>query len=319
MTTEITTSPDEAATFLRSGELVAFPTETVYGLGADAFQPEAVEKIFEAKGRPSDNPLIVHLAHQEQVWEVAADLPGPAETLLAQFTPGPLTLILPKAAAVPAIVTAGLDTVGVRIPAHPVARSFLRASDTPVAAPSANRSGRPSPTTWSAVDEDLGGRIACILKGGRTDAGVESTVLDCTASPPTVLRPGAVSVEALRDVVGTVRLADEVDGQDEREAPRSPGTRHRHYAPTADVRLVDDPTAAEAGPNAGYIGLDAPSSPASFAQCHVAPDLDAYAHDLFAFFRACDRAGCSVIFAQRVPEEDLGRALNDRLRRAAAR
>jgi L-threonylcarbamoyladenylate synthase len=318
VTTTVTTAPDEAAAFIREGELVAFPTETVYGLGADALRTEAVDKIFVAKGRPADNPLIVHVARRAQILDVAASLPGPAETLLAHFAPGPLTLILPKAAAVPSVVTAGLDTVGVRWPAHPVAQAFLRACNTPVAAPSANRSGRPSPTTAAAVAEDLEGRIACILDGGRTDAGVESTVLDCTASPPTVLRPGAVSVEALRATIGTVRVAAPDEDPDD-PAPRSPGTRHRHYAPTAEVRLVERAEDAPAGPDAGYIGLDAPPDEEAFAHLHVASDVEAYAHDLFAFFRACDRAGCTAIYAQRVPDEELGRALNDRLRRAAAR
>jgi L-threonylcarbamoyladenylate synthase len=315
VTTTKTTSPDEAAAFLRRGELVAFPTETVYGLGADALSEEAVEKIFEAKGRPADNPLIVHVADRDQVREVAADLPGPAEMLLDHFAPGPLTLILPKAAAVPSVVTAGLNTVGVRLPAHPVAQAFLRACDTPVAAPSANRSGRPSPTTWQAVAEDLDGRIACILKGGATDAGVESTVLDCTSSPPTVLRPGAVPVEELEAIIGAVR----VDEDESADAPRSPGTKHRHYAPAAQVRLVDDPAEGVPTSSAGYIGLDAPNSPDAFRSVHVAADVEAYAHRLFAFFRECDRAGCDTIYAQTVPDEGLGRALNDRLARAAAR
>jgi L-threonylcarbamoyladenylate synthase len=318
VTTTKTNSPEEAAAVLRAGELVAFPTETVYGLGADALRAEAVEKIFEAKGRPADNPLIVHLADRVQLPSVAADVPGLAEALLDHFAPGPLTLILPKADAVPSVVTAGLDTVGVRLPAHPVAQAFLRACETPVAAPSANRSGRPSPTTWRAVEEDLDGRIACILKGGRTDAGVESTVLDCTASPPVVLRPGAISLEALRRLIGPVRVA-EADEDDPDEQPRSPGTRHRHYAPTAQVHLVDDPAEAAADPDAGYIGLDAPTDGDRFCRLHLAPDVEAYAHDLFAFFRTCDRAGCTAIYAQRVPNNDLGRALNDRLERAAAR
>lgn len=319
VTTATTTSPEEAAAYIRSGELVAFPTETVYGLGADALSADAVQKIFKAKGRPADNPLIVHVAERDQIRDVAADVPAFAEALLDQFAPGPLTLILPRHPDVPSVVTAGLDTVGVRLPAHPVAQAFLQACDTPIAAPSANRSGRPSPTTWTAVEEDLGGRIACILKGGQTEAGVESTVLDCTVSPPVVLRPGAVSVEALRAVVGPVRVSGEEAGDAADEAPRSPGTRHRHYAPTAAVQLVDDPGEAPAGPEAGYIGLDAPLDADAFARSHVVSDVETYAHDLFAFFRECDRAGCSVIYAQTVPEEELGRALNDRLRRAAAR
>lgn len=317
MNTIRTASAEDAAQFIRDGKIVAFPTETVYGLGADAFQPAAVEQIFEAKGRPADNPLIVHLAERRHLRQVVSAVPPMAEALLDAFTPGPLTLILPKHPDVPAVVTAGLDTVGVRIPSHETAQAFLRACDTPVAAPSANRSGRPSPTTWQAVEEDLSGRIHCILKGERTEAGLESTVLDCTQEPPTVLRPGSVSVEHIRTVIGRVESDDAppLDG----EPVRSPGTRHRHYAPSAHVRLIDDPSEAETSSAAGYIGLDAPEAPDRFTRIRVVPDLDTYAHDLFEFFRACDRDGCSVIYAQRVPREGLGRALQDRLDRAAAR
>lgn len=316
METVLTTSPERAAAYVRRGQLAAFPTETVYGLGADALRADAVGRIFEAKGRPSDNPLIVHLRRRAQVHEVAGAVPAVAEHLLERFAPGPLTLILPKGGAVPSVVTAGLSTVGVRLPAHPIALPFLAACDTPVAAPSANRSGRPSPTTWTAVQEDLGGRIACILKGGRTDAGVESTVVDCTTTPPAVLRPGAIAVEALREAVGDVVVAAETS---EGEAARSPGTTHRHYAPSARVRLVSTPADATPGEDAGYIGLDAPSNPDQFRLVYKAEDAEQYAHEVFHFFRRCDAAGCAVIVAQTVADEGLGRALNDRLRRAAAR
>ena len=315
MDTIRTDSPTDAASILRRGRLVAFPTETVYGLGADAFQPGAVEAIFEAKGRPADNPLIVHLAARAQVPQVVTDVSATAARLLDRFTPGPLTLILPKHPDVPEVVTAGLDTVGVRLPRHDTAQAFLQACDTPVAAPSANRSGRPSPTTWEAVAEDLDGRIACILQGGRTEAGVESTVLDCTTNPPVVLRPGAVSVEALEAVIGTV-VVGEAEADD---GPKSPGTRHRHYAPVARVHLVHDPKEAVPSTDAGYIGVAAPEDDGAFRQCHVVPDVETYAQDLFHFFRECDHADCAVIYAQTVPDDGLGRALNDRLRRAAAR
>lgn len=316
MTTHLTTSTEEAAEVLRRGELVAFPTETVYGLGADAFQPSAVRQIFEAKGRPSDNPLIVHLWNRDQIPQVAARIPASASRLLEHFVPGPLTLILPKHEDVPAVVTAGLDTVGVRLPRHPVARSFLRACATPVPAPSANRSGRPSPTSWEDVYEDLNGRIACILQGERTPEGVESTVVDCTSEPPIVLRPGAVTVESLREVLEEVEVATESEAD---ASGRSPGTRHRHYAPSAQVSLVEDPSQAEPSSDAAFIGLDAPAAPEAFGRVLVVPNLEAYAHDLFHFFRACDGADVSVIYAQTVPGEGLGLALNDRLRRAAAR
>ena len=313
MRTILTTSPTEAAKHIREGRVAAFPTETVYGLGADAFQPTAVRAIFEAKGRPSDNPLIVHVAEVEQVAELAAEIPEAAQTLMDRFWPGPLTVILPKAEAVPEVVTAGLPTIGVRMPSHSVVAAFLAACDTPVAAPSANRSGRPSPTTWEAVRDDLDGRIPCILKGGRTEAGVESTVVDCTQTPPAVLRPGAISVEALQDALPEVGIEPPTDDT----ARRSPGTRHRHYAPRAAVTLITRPDEAVPSPDAAYIGLDAPPS-GSFAAARVAPSVDGYAHDLFRFFRTADREEARVIYAQLVPDEGLGRALNDRLRRAAA-
>lgn len=315
MSTTLTTSPTEAAAYLRRGKLVAFPTETVYGLGADAFQPEAVRRIFKAKERPADNPLIVHVCRREQIGRVAAALPAPAERLLEHFLPGPLTLILPKHPDLPSVVTAGLDTVGVRMPGLPLTQAFLEACDTPVPAPSANRSGRPSPTNWEAVQDDLGGRVDCILQGGRTEMGVESTVVDCTTHPATVLRPGAVSVEALREVLGSIRTTP----TDQASASRSPGTRHRHYAPTAEVRLLETPANASPGSQCAYIGLDSPPRPDAFGAVYVEEDVEAYAHDLFHVFRTCDESGFEVIYAQTVPSTGLGRALNDRLQRAAAR
>lgn len=326
MRTVLTRSPADAAAHLRRGKLVAFPTETVYGLGADALRTEAVASIFEAKGRPQDNPLIVHLASAGDVGRVARAVPDAARALLEAFSPGPLTVIVPRRADLPDLVTAGLDTVGVRVPAHPLARDFLVACGTPVAAPSANRSGRPSPTTWQAVRDDLGGRIACILQGGHTEAGVESTVVDCTASPPAVLRPGALDLEALREVVPALQAPNRSAHAGSNagpnagsSAPRSPGTRHRHYAPDARVRVVEQAADARAGPDAAYIGRTPPPNAEAFGCVRLVPDLETYAHDLFEYFRACDRAGCRVIYAESVPERGLGRAVNDRLRRAAER
>lgn len=314
MTTRLTDRPAAAADVLRAGGVVAFPTETVYGLGADAFQPDAVRAVFAAKGRPADNPLIVHVAHPDQIDAVASVRSPVAQRLIEAFFPGPLTLVLPRRAEVPGVVTGGLDTVGVRMPAHPVARAFLTACATPVAAPSANRSGRPSPTTWEAVRADLDGRIPCILRGPRAEVGLESTVVLCRDAAPLVLRAGAVTLDALRQVVPTTRLADAAE-----DARRhSPGTRYRHYAPDARVVLVDAPEDAEPDPAHAYIGLGAPPRAARFGLVAVCPDVGAYAHELFDFFRRCDAAGLRRICCQRVPPEGLGLALLDRLERAAA-
>ncbi len=310
--TLLTTSPEEAAAFIRRGEVVAFPTETVYGLGADVFNEAAIQRIFEAKGRPADNPLIVHLAALDQISQVAETVTPAAATLIEHFFPGPLTVILPKRAAVPGIVTGELDTVGVRMPRHPLAQAFLEACGRPVAAPSANRSGRPSPTTWEAVQADLDGRIACILKGDRTPAGLESTVVDCTAAVPVLLRAGVISLESLQAVWPRLEVAHPTDPS----ARRSPGTRYRHYAPRAAVRLVAHPDALTPDPESAYIGLDAP--PPGFGKTARCADVEAYAHELFAFFRACDAAHLHTIYCQEVPPTGLGRALMDRIRRAAA-
>ena len=315
MHTLLTPSPDVAATFIQRGKLAAFPTETVYGLGADAFNADAVRRIFEAKGRPSDNPLITHIARRDQVAALARHVPPAAQTLMDRFFPGPLTLILPRHPDVPAVVSAGLDTIGVRMPDHALGQAFLAACGTPVAAPSANRSGRPSPTTWQAVHDDLGGRISCILQGGRTDAGLESTVVDCTEAAPAILRPGAVSREQLQAALPAVAIAVPTA----ETAARSPGTKHRHYAPRARVHLVDDPGAFDPAPDHAYIGLTPPAEPEQLGAVLVPDDLAAYAHELFHFFRTCDAAGCAHIYCQAVEMTGLGQALMDRLQRAAER
>lgn len=312
MTTFLTDDPAAAAAVLRQGGAVAFPTETVYGLGARAFAPDALRRIFEAKGRPSDNPLILHLATAEQLPLVAASVPPAARRLLDAFTPGPLTLVLPRHPDVPRIATAGLDTVGVRVPAHPLAHAFLSACGEPVAAPSANRSGRPSPTTWEAVQADLDGRIDAILRGAPASVGLESTVVDVTGDVPVVLRAGAVTLEALRAICPGATLVATAD-----QHRRSPGTRHRHYAPTARVQLVDAAREAAPDPEAGYIGLDAPPHRAVFGLVAVCPDVASYAQQLFDFFRRCEAAGLHTVFCQRVASTGLGLALMDRLQRAA--
>ena len=311
------------AEVIRAGGLVAFPTETVYGLGADALSDRAVARIFEAKERPRGNPLIVHLANAEALESVAARVPTRARDVAARFWPGPLTLVLPRAGTVPLITTGGLDTVAVRVPSHPVARALIEISGRPIAAPSANRSGRPSPTRAEHVREDLDGRIELILDGGPTSVGVESTVLDMTAAPPLLLRPGGVTIEALRACLGEV---DVLGGDDDEAAGRSPGLRYRHYAPRAQVIVID----AGTGERVVAPWLEAGRPVALMAQRFVSlerpglrvktmpGDLGAYARDLFAVLRELDSTGVEGIFVEAVTEEGMGLTIMDRLRRAAS-
>jgi L-threonylcarbamoyladenylate synthase len=315
MQTIVTDLPEEAAGFLNRGGIVAFPTETVYGLGADAFRPESVAGIFAAKGRPSDNPLIVHVQSPDLIGEVACGMNDRASALIRRFFPGPLTLVLNKKSCVPDIVSAGLSTVGVRCPSHPVAAEFLGRCDHPVAAPSANLSGRPSPTDWKAVYHDLGGRIDCLLRGAPSTIGLESTIVDCTVDPPLLLRSGAVSLESLREVVPELGIATTfMPG----ESPKSPGMKYRHYSPEASIVLVGEPPEAfdPAHPTA-WIGLSA--SPEGTARSMVCHSADEYARVLFGFFRTCDASGIRTIYCELPPETGIGRAIRDRLQKAAGK
>ncbi|HTK39085.1 MAG TPA: L-threonylcarbamoyladenylate synthase [Pyrinomonadaceae bacterium] len=313
MKTVLTTSPSAAAEFIKRGGLAAFPTETVYGLGANVFDETAVAKIFEAKQRPGDNPLIAHVSDAADIAKLAIEISAAAQKFMEAFFPGPLTVVLRKSANVPLIATAGLDSVGVRMPRNRIAREFLTACGVPVAAPSANLSGRPSPTSWEAVFEDLNGRIDCILQGETTEIGLESTVVDCTKETPTVLRPGAVSIEQLRSVVrDTIIFA----GSDSDKVP-SPGMRHRHYSPRAKVRLIDTDSDVTDTEVSAFIGLKQPVNDHALTKLCGSPEE--YAHSLFAFFRECDLRGIPTIYCETVPEKGIGVALMDRLRRAAAR
>ncbi len=312
LSTQLTTHPHIAAEVIRSGGIVAFPTETVYGLGADIFNKSAIEKIFEAKQRPPDNPLIAHVSSLNQMTLLTNEVTDNAKSLVDAFFPGPLTVVLKRSARVPYAATAGLDTIGIRMPEHSLARRFLAACGTPVAAPSANLSGRPSPTTWQAVLEDLNGRIDCILQGDPTDIGLESTVVDCTVDPPLLLRKGAVSIEELRRVVAGTR-ADEVNGQ---EDIRSPGLRHRHYTPSAKIILVEPDLIRADTANSAYIGLVPPVW--DVGKRVICGSVEDYAQQMFEFFRECDRLGIEKIYCQMVDEVGIGSALMDRLRRAAS-
>lgn len=308
MKTILTTSPTEAAEHIRRGGIVAFPTETVYGLGANVFDENAVARIFEAKQRPADNPLIAHISSLEQIGQLAVEITESANKFIEVFFPGPLTIVLQKRDEVPLVATAGLDSIGIRMPRFELAKQFLAACGTPVVAPSANLSGRPSPTTWQAVAEDLDGRIDCILQGEITEIGLESTVVDCTGEVPILLRTGSVSLKDLRTVIPeTATLNGDI------ETIRSPGMRHRHYSPTAKVELVDDfPTAIN---DAAAIGIGA--IPDGFGYSIACRSVEEYAHSLFEFFRESDRRGISTIYCQIVPVNGIGAALIDRLRRAA--
>lgn len=331
----------EAASVLVAGGLVAFPTETVYGLGAHALDAVAVTGIFTAKGRPATDPLIVHVGAFTQVASVVRDVPAVAATLAARFWPGPLTLVLPKHPAVPAAVTAGLDSVAVRVPSHPVAQALLQAARVPVAAPSANRFSRPSPTRAAHVLADLDGRIDVVLDGGPTRVGVESTIVDLTVDPPVVRRPGGVPMSVLREVLPRLQLALHVAG--ETEAQLAPGQLLRHYAPTAALTLfLGDPAhvvasvaartraALGSGRRVGLLGPEedlsalAPEVAAGASAGRVVSaaagsrrDVDRAAHELFEALRRLDAEGVDVIFATAPEGDALGPAIVDRLTRAA--
>lgn len=307
--------PLDAAALIRAGELVAFATETVYGLGADARNGRAVAGIFEAKGRPHFNPLICHFPDSDAAWaEVRPD--DRARKLTEAFWPGPLTLVLPRRAdcRVDLLAGAGLDTLAVRVPAHAGALALLRAAGTPVAAPSANRSGRVSPTTAAHVMEELSGRIAAVLEGGDCEVGVESTVLDLAAGGAALLRPGGVTVEAIEAVIGPVGWAIPLSAASGRSL-RSPGMMLSHYAPALPVRL----DAAEAGPDEALLAFGPPLPGAGAVyQLSEAGDLREAASRLFSGLRALDASGLRGIAAMPIPFEGLGAAIRDRLARAAA-
>jgi len=312
----------EAVAALRRGELVAFPTETVYGLGADARDPAALRRLFAAKGRPTDHPVIVHLASEEELGLWASPVPPEAERLAEAFWPGPLTLVLPRAAGVPDLVTGGQETIGVRVPNHPVALALLRAFGGGVAAPSANRFGRLSPTRAEHVRAELGEAVSVVLDGGPTDVGVESTVLDLTGDRPALLRPGGISPAQIAAVIGTTPQTGR------RDAPRASGTLPSHYAPATPLELVP-PEDLEA--RARY--LAAGGTPVAVLARRPTPErlvgdgnlrwraapreAEGYARGLYAALRELDEGGAGRILVEEAPEGEEWLAVRDRLRRAA--
>ena len=298
----MTQSVDRALEVLRAGGLVAIPTETVYGLAADASNDAAVRRIFAAKGRPADHPLIVHVAHAEQLAHWASEVPPAAARLAATCWPGPLTLLVPKAAHVSAVVTGGRPSVGVRVPAHPLTTELLERFGGGLAAPSANRFGKVSPTTADHVRADLGDLVDLVLDGGPCPIGVESTIVDCTVDPPQVLRPGGIAVEDI-DALLDGALASPTGPS------RAPGMLASHYAPRATVLLVDSSGAAE----------DARAAhPGAFVLDRT-DDLATCARLLYADLRAADEANAAVVIAVLPPARGLGHAIRDRLMKAAAR
>lgn len=304
-----------AAAILDSGGLVAFPTETVYGLGADAANPDAVRRIFEAKGRPADHPVIVHVADAVDLGAWARAVPEAARQLARAFWPGPLTLIVQRAGTVSDALTGGQDTVGVRVPSHPVAQALLRAFGRGVAAPSANRFGRISPTTADHVRAELGDRVDLVLDGGQTEVGIESTIVDVSGTRPALLRPGMIGAAQLEAVLGRPLLIPS------RESPRVPGNLAAHYAPTTPLALLPghevDAIASGTSQRIAVLARRAPPTSARVTWIEAPADAVRYAHDLYARLRQLDAGGFERIVVETPPDDPAWAAIRDRLTRAA--
>jgi L-threonylcarbamoyladenylate synthase len=318
----------DAAHFLQENEVVALPTETVYGLGGNAESDVAVEKIFAAKGRPSDNPLIIHIAEKHQLTAFVAEIPKKAEILMERFWPGPLTIIFKKKDGVLSDkATAGLETVAVRMPDHPVALALLKKCQLPIAAPSANSSGKPSPTNAQHVMEDLNGKIAGVLDGGSTGVGVESTVLDCTEEIPVILRPGGVTKEQLETVVGEVHLDAALI--DEASKPKAPGMKYQHYAPNAPLYLVNGSKSflqgliEEKQKDGLRVGVLATEESVEYYQADVSiacgkrGELESVATALYETLRSFNQEKVDIIFSEMFPNTGVGHAIMNRLQKAA--
>ena len=324
---------EEAAEILRNGGLVAFPTETVYGLGADALQEEAARKTYAAKGRPSDNPLIVHIADYEDLRKIAVNIPAETDMLAAHFWPGPLTMIFEKSPAVPYGTTGGLDTVAVRMPVDPVAAALIRAAGGFVSAPSANTSGRPSPTTAEHVAEDLNGKIDMILDGGPVDIGLESTILDMTVSPPMILRPGAITAEMFEEVIGPVDVDQTLLNADSVQAPKAPGMKYRHYAPKARLFIVEGDLREEilairqlsyaAHRKGKEVGIIATAETLPFYNHGIVKSTGSrenektIAKGLYGVLREFDEENVDTIYSESFAAQGIGKAIMNRLEKAA--
>jgi L-threonylcarbamoyladenylate synthase len=307
----------QAAEIIRKGGIVAFPTETVYGLGADAFNPIAVARVFEVKGRPHFDPLIIHIAHPTDLKRLVIEIPTDAEKLVERFWPGPLTVVLLKKEDVPDIVTAGLSTVAVRMPKHPMALNLIEQADCPIAAPSANPFGYLSPTTAEHVQDQLGNRVDLILDGGRCPVGVESTILSFLEKKPRLLRSGGVSLEEIESIIGEVEISSI-----EKEKPSSPGMLPRHYAPRTPIILhwSEKDLDGNQSKKIGLLSFRGSKNYLNFKHIEVLSrkgDLKEAATNFFAALRRLDALNLDLILAEAVPEVGLGRAIMDRLRRAS--
>lgn len=323
----------EAGEIIKAGGLVAFPTETVYGLGGDALNPASSRKIYAAKGRPSDNPLIVHIADMEALDAIVQEVPEEARRLAEAFWPGPLTMILHKSGLVPYETTGGLDTVAVRMPVHKVAREFIRAAGGYVAAPSANRSGRPSPTVAKYVAEDMGGRIEMILDGGDVEIGLESTIVDLTVPEPMILRPGYITKAMLEEVLSRVEEDSTLMRADSGQAPKAPGMKYRHYAPKGDLTIVTGAEAAviayineqldkqhHMGKKTGVIGTDKTIGRYRADACKSAGNREnenTIAKELYRILREFDDEAVEVIYSEAFETSGIGQAIMNRLLKAA--
>ncbi len=321
---------EDAGSTICSGGLVAFPTETVYGLGANALDPDAIGRIFYVKGRPQDNPLILHLSDLSEVYPYVSEISDLAITLMKRFWPGPMTLVLPRSELIPSILTAGLNTVAIRVPDHRIARELIRYAGVPIAAPSANISGKPSPTQASHVIRDLSGKIDLVIDGGDTNIGLESTVLDLTVDPPTLLRPGGITLEQLRDVLGEV-VEHQVVQEELSEVVEAlaPGMKYKHYSPKADLILLKGDQKAvlgkmiglaaelkNEGKRVGVITIDRKPVPGIEVQKVAGKSISEMAHNLFRILREFDELPIDVILVEGVSSTGLGLAVMNRLMKA---
>lgn len=320
---------NEASSIIKDGNLVAFPTETVYGLGADGLNENACKKIYDAKGRPSDNPLILHISSLDMLYNLVEEVSDQVKKLIDKFWPGPLTIIFKKSNIIPGIITAGLDTVAIRMPKNKIARALIDNTNTPIAAPSANKSGRPSPTKASHVVNDLKGIIPLIIDGGSSIIGIESTVIDMSSDKPTILRPGYFTYEDIKDVLGDVVMDEAL--VDNQKIPKSPGQKYEHYSPKADMEVY-------VGEDADLYMVDTLYDRKDFTKIGIITfddsldlfegyktlsfgprdDLNSMSHNLFDHLRHMDELGVDLIIAEGVKEEGLGKSIMNRMRKSAA-